>query len=479
MRRGFVLALLGAVGAFLALAASASSRGPNPVTQAPKDGCQRSPAGLIQSTTAEWVYVNGDRRPRVVEGVVRHAHVSGTDLPGTHAWYDWLTPVKPDPKYANLLAGDPSQRTGNFQGKSDDPSTPDEEYGLLGTEWEIGSVPSYVWATDGDHVKYWGAWIWDCGHFGYNGQTRDSQGLPGEKTEFHPVRAMVVVRHAGFRSKDGDTQADVLISSDGTTAHAVEDCALRFPASSPDSYPPEFTSCYRDPANNRQKVNDRDYTFFLPAPPKPSKDAKLTYSVDRMAGGRAPREEVVKKPTGIEVTIPFKGFGGNSGLLRYAKTIYVGWSQPPKRKPDHLRVTLDNVTVDNSLDPNKNGLGSGDPPGEYQLYLDINGDWTFLNDLNPDLGAVSDGQVVAFDHPFDVYVPHGKGVRLFTGGRECDLPPPQIEPCPVLSEGLGNDDPGEAQASFASARAALGRHTIAPDSANYTATFTIRRLRGS
>ena len=85
MRRGFVLVLLGAVGAFLGLAAPASSRGPNPVTQAPKDGCQRSPAGLIQSTTAEWVYVNGDRRPRVVEGVVRHAHLSGTDLPGTRS----------------------------------------------------------------------------------------------------------------------------------------------------------------------------------------------------------------------------------------------------------------------------------------------------------------------------------------------------------------------------------------------------------
>jgi hypothetical protein len=477
MGRWVALASLAAAGAGLAFAAPASALGPDPVTQAPKDGCQRSPAGLIQSTTAEWVYVNGDRKPRVVEGVAQDTHVSGTDLPGTHAWYDWLSAVKPDRKYANLLAGDPSQRTGNFQGKGNDPSTPDKEYGLLGTEWEMGTVPTYVWATNGDHVKYWGSWIWDCGHFGYNGQTRDSPGLPGEKTELHPVRAMVVVRHAGFRSKDADTQADVLISSDGTTAHAVEDCASRFPATNPDSYPPEFTSCFPNPANNRQKVNDRDYTFFIPAPRKPSKDAKLTYSVDRMAGGRAPHEEVVKKSNGIEVTIPFKGFGGNSGLLRYAKTIYVGWSQPPKRKPDHLRVTLDSVTVVNSLDPNKNGLGSGDPPGEYELYLDINGDWTFLNDLNPALGAVSDGQVVPFNHPFDIYVPHGEGLRLFMGGRECDLPPPEVKPCRVLSEGIGNDDPGEAEVGFGSARAALGSQTIAPDSGNYTATFTIRRLR--
>jgi hypothetical protein len=468
---------LAAVAALLAFAAPASALGPDPLTQPLRDGCQRSPAGLIQSTTAEWVYVNGDRRPRVVEGVVQGAHPSGTDLPGTHAWYDWLSPVKPDPRYRNLLAGDPAARTGNFQGSPGDASTPDEEYGLLGTEWEMGSVPSFAWATDGDRVKYWGEWIWDCGHFGYNGQTRESAGLPGEKTEFHPLHAMVVIRHAGFRSKRGDTQADVLISSAGTTAHAEHECALRFPATNPDNYPPEFTSCYQDPVNARQKVNDRNYSFFVPAPPRPSSGAVLTYRIERMARGRAPRERVSTRSNGVMVTIPFEGFGGASGLLRYAKTIYVGWSLPPRRRPDHLRVTLDDVTIAHSLDPNRNGFGSGDPPAEYQLYLDLNGSWSFLNDFNPVLGAVSDGQVVKFGVPFDLYVPHGDGLRVFVAGRECDIPPPQVQPCPAITEGIQNDSPGEAEVDFPSPRAALGTHTISPDSGNYTVTFTVRRLR--
>ena len=88
-----------------------------------------------------------------------------------------------------------------------------------------------------------------------------------------------------------------------------------------------------------------------------------------------------------------------------------------------------------SLDPNPSrGTQTGVPPGEYNLYLDLNGYWKFLNDWAPGLGAVTDGQMFTLGQKVDFYVQPGNGVRVFVHGRECDLP--KINPCPVDAGGL-------------------------------------------
>ena len=57
-------------------------------------------------------------------------------------------------------------------------------------------------------------------------------------------------------------------------AHAQEQCAHDHPAPSGSStYGSDYTACIQDPAQQRQTVNDRDYTFSVPAPPKPSASA--------------------------------------------------------------------------------------------------------------------------------------------------------------------------------------------------------------
>src|SRR5947209_20214969 len=88
---------------------------------------------------------------------------------------------------------------------------------------------------------------------------------------------------------------------------------------------------------------------------------------------------------------------------------------------------------------------------------------------------VSDGQSFDLGRHVDFYVPAGAPVRLDISGRECDLP--RIDPCIVNAEvSDANDHPGEAIATFSSATAAIGDHTLtSPVDSNYMLRYSIAR----
>src|SRR5919202_1736413 len=191
---------------FLIPAASSgydTSQGPNSQTQPLADGCQRNPAGLLSFTSPEWVYVYRDPGAEVVEGTARSTHTAGGDLPEGHDWYDLNSNIDVDSQYSYLLGSANHTGTG-------------EELNRLHVEWETGSVPNFVWPTEADRVKLWGSWAWDCGHWGQNfgdpdyllpgtGETPGSTNVPGERTEFLPMQAMVVTRSIPYRPKGQET----------------------------------------------------------------------------------------------------------------------------------------------------------------------------------------------------------------------------------------------------------------------------------
>jgi hypothetical protein len=450
---------------------------PNSQTQPLLDGCQRNATGLLTFTSPEWVYVYRDPTTRFVQGTVTHTHTAGGDLPEGHDSYDLNSNVNVDSAYSYLVS------TANFTG---DPTA--EDYGRLHVEWETGSVPTYVWPTEGDAVSFWGSWIWDCGHWGVTTSLSNpdvflpGQGeaqcaatdCPGERTEFHPMLAMVVTRANPSASKSTTTETDVFISTDGTIAHAEAQCALKYPAPNPDSYGPDYTACVQDPAQRYQQVNNRNYTFFIPAPPKPSPLAVLRYSVkDQGVSVNAPRERVQVKSNGIQVTIPFKGFGVAGERQVYGKSFFVGWSVDPT-PPTHLQVHFSSLSVAHSLDPpGDTSLGIDDPGGEWNLYVDVNGFWSLMNPWASGLGFLLDGTTLSLDKTIDIYVPAGHGVRLFVHGRECDLP--KIAPCPANPGEVSsdNDVPGEILDQFTSATAAIGTHTSTADSGDYQLTYSV------
>jgi len=466
-------ALLQASLALMVASWPALAAGPDSTTQPLQDGCQRNPEGLLTFTSPEWVFVFKDPSAKVVEGTARSTHTAGADLPQGHDWYDLNSNVDVDPQYQSLLG------TGNFAGAG-------EETGRLHVEWETGSVPTFVWPTEGDRVKLFGSWIWDCGHWGQSftdpdyflpgsGETPFSTNVPGESTEFHPMQAMIVTRANPYLPQVTETESDVYISNDGTIAHAEEQCAIEHPPpAGSTTYGPDYSACLNDPTKRHQTINDRDYTSFVPAPPKPTQSATLGFRVVDM-GSNGPQEQVQVLQDGINVTIPFHGFPDSGAPLRYAKSFFVRW-QGTAKPPVHLQVTFKTLTVIHSLDPNPaRGTQTGVPPGEYNLYLDLNGFWKFLNDWAPGLGAVNDGQSFTLNRTVDIFVPARKGVRVFVHGRECDLP--KINPCPDTAEiSDDNDDPGDAIDQFASASAAVGDHTLRPPSGNYTLTYSVRRV---
>lgn len=475
-----VAALVCAAAALLtaSTALGANPPQPNSMTQPLLDGCQRNATGLLTFTSPEWVYIYKDPTVRFVQGTVTHTHTAGGDLPEGHDFYDLNSNVNVDPSYSYLIS------TANFTG---DPTA--EDYGRLHVEWESGTVPKYVWPTEGDSVQLWGSWIWDCGHWGPSpglqnpdlllpGQGEatctQSNPCPGERSEFHPMRAMIVTRANPSVSASTRSETDAFISTDGTIAHAEAQCALANPPPNPDSYGADYSACVQDPSQRYQQVNDRNYTFFVPAPPKPSALAKLTYQVvDQGVGVNSPRERIEVQSNGIQVTIPFKGFGVNGTRQVYGKSFLVGWNVDPT-PPTHLRVHFTSLTVMHSLDPpSDTSPGTDDPGAEWNLYTDLNGSWSLANDWAPGLSFLLDGTTLTLDKTFDIYVPAGKGVRLFVHGRECDLP--KIQPCPTNTGEVAsdNDVPGEILNQFSTATAAIGTHTATADSGDYQVTYTV------
>lgn len=482
--------------------------GPDPVNQPLVDGCQRNPAGLLTFSSPEWVRVGGKSTSaaaaiRVVQGITTLSHTADEDLPQSHTSYDFDTDVIPDPAYIGLLAGSPTSRNGNF--------AQDADYAKLHVEWESRALPAYAWPTEGDRVKMWGQWVWDCGHWGEGIETDQKNpqgsligtgdyflpgqvegdpphGLRGEQTELHPMQAVVVNRKVAWAGAGGESQTDAFISNDGTHAYAEEQCAhdLNPLPGVPPSYGPDFTACANAGMHEQQPLTNGGYEFFVPAPPKPAASSQLTYREITRVNGSAATEQVTETPTGLAVHVDFpQGTGG----LAYGTTFLVGWRTPAQAPATHLRLTVNSVKVVHSLDPNPSRFTqTGVPPGEYNLYLDANGYWSFIGGRGPlsptpddswapGLGAVTDGQTVPVNHSIDFFVPAGAPVRLAVSGRECDLP--KMDPCVVTGEvSDSNDHPGQAIAQFSDADAALGHHTLTPDTGNYVVDYSVARVAG-
>jgi hypothetical protein len=491
--------------AALGFATPAAAQDPAPLTrpdaidQPVEDGCQRNPAGLLTFSSPEWVYVyaheafNPDpAKARVAEGQVAFSDTATGDLPQNHDFYDFNTDLDldatdPDAPYGYLVGGDPDTHTGNFG-----------EQGTLHIEWETGTLPPWDWATEGDHAKVWGSWVWDCGHWGqgFGADPNDPSGsivndtdyflpgtnqgaaLRGEGTEFHPMKAVVVTRDRPTSPEVGETETDAFISTDSTIAGAEGRCSLEHPAIVPTSYPPEWSACVLDASHQYQPVNDRDYTFFVPAPPKPSPDASLSVRVVDHDTENAPQEVLVPQADGVNVTVPFKDFGTDGTRMVFGKSVFVGWDGPVQEHAAKVDVELRRLTINNSLDDPDFGTSLGVPPGEWNLYSDINGEWKLLNDIVPGLSGVLTGQNLDLNHTFHINVADGDALRIGIDGRECDLP--RIKPCPITSEvAEDNDSPGSAADDYASVADAIGDHTLTPDSGRWQLTYSVAQTQAA
>jgi hypothetical protein len=443
--------------------AAAKPAAPTSPDQPTTDGCQRNANGVVFLKTPEWVYVYRSPTLRSASGIVRVSHLARDDAPGEHRSHDYNANLVPGAADRYVLGGDRAAKTGNFSGEG-------EELGRLHFEWESGVVPDFAWPTDGDRATLWGSWIWDCGHW-----TGDGGAITGERTEFHPLTAMAVSRRAPFEPRTTQSQTDVFISSHGTGARAVEQCALSRKPISSTEYGPDYRACVqRDQRANivhdaPQPVAGK-YSFFVPAPPRPSRGARLTYRIAKRVAHSVGTERVRVTRTGLAVTVTVAGRPTEAKPLRYGKSFFASWTGAQRTRPTSLKVTFGTLTI-NRADPNRT-----DPPdpagGKWNLYIDLNGYRQLLNHWIPGLKSVTDGRRLPINRTVRVNVPAGRSLNLLVSGRECDIPSgkvvfgeyaPVVAPCPVNTDepqiALANDDPGLILDIFRSARAALGSHT--------------------
>lgn len=465
MRLALALGLVLAV----AIPALAATR-PDPSTQAQADGCARKTAELFTQQEPTWVYVN-DRGfsasgpappPQWVKGGLPRTkgtpylavHPTPVDDPPTHDSYDVLLNILPDAQYAGLLGGDPAAGTGNFEGD-------DEETGRLHSELEQNAFPAFAWPEQGDRVQVLGSWIWDCGHWQPG----------GERTEFHPFRALWVDRGLSPRSPLGENEGDLLITTDKTPAGKQSDCAHKAKGNSV-----LFRACLTvEP--NWQNVNGT-YRFTLAAPSKPSPSAKLRVRVvDAGSTAGVPPVVVTQGARSATVSVTVDAAAGQRVVL--AKQVFVGWSpMPVSKRSVHLRLTFERLLVRRAMDPGcpnavpgcksvettKGGQISFSP-GEWSLYTDVAGIWS---PWRPAVLSVRDGQVVPLSKTVDFYVKRGAPWRLFVFTRECDFgalsasdPSRPPAPCPrsaELGDLSGDDAPGSVVDEYRSPARSLGRH---------------------
>jgi hypothetical protein len=416
---------------------------------------------MLTLVNPEWAPVTDgtmvDAVPTLIHGTVldMHGDLSG-DFPATHTRADVNVFMDLDPEDAGTIA------TGN-----------DNLEGHL--EWEAGAWPAWAWPGDGDRVVALGRLIFDCGHPGGSSGTCstssavgcfiDSDCRPpacascgatetclgahfGYGSELHPPQATVVIRsgRGGFVSRSlratpvPVTRADIYVSPDG--GGAGDRCILSHSPSPTDLL---ATECY--PLSQPvAPINDYDFSFDMPVPPRPERGGlkwlKVLYPAP---GGRQARLKVRRRLLDpvphLEVTVrmtrPVRG-GMPTG---FAGTIVAGWRHDPTPLT-HVRVTVESAVINNALQlatpiaprtcsvntsvpcttaadcPSSGeqcwGLG---PVKAWHVEAAANGEWQELEGLD----SVDTGDVVPQTIVYDQYLPAGGAVRIQSDGvaREC------------------------------------------------------------
>ena len=478
--RRFVLAA--ACGLLVALTWAMTSAADPPKPTSPNaalsDGCQRSDFGIGFDTSPEWVYVYRSPAVRMATGIVRVSHGSLEDAIQQHRSFDYNGNLVPDASYSYLVAGSPSAKTNNY--------APDEKESRarLHFEWESATLPLFAWPSDGDRATLWGLWIWDCGHWQ---STPNNTGgtTTGEHSELHPLSGIAVTRGTSYSSPSAERETDVFISNEGDGAHAVEQCALTHHPVTGTPYPQYdsgYHACATSVANRIQPLAP-SYTFFVPAPPKPSPAAVLRYRIVTRIPGSSGTTTARQQANGLSVTVRLRSA---NHVVQYGKSFFVSWAGGVVHRPTALQVTFKSILI-NHADPNPS---VPDPSGaHWVLYLDLNGYWQLLNKWVPSLTTdVMDGERIAINRAVKIYVPTGSGVSLLVQGRECDEPAGKtilgiytnlLYPCPAntdeqnpnILDVFANDDPGTILTLYRSAAAAVGTHaTTSASSVNFPGT---------
>ncbi|HLK50705.1 MAG TPA: hypothetical protein VKT49_21340 [Bryobacteraceae bacterium] len=383
-------------------------------------------------------------------GANQPSRISWEDDPITHYAHDTNFYLMPDSAYRWTVG------TANYFSSGEDDSG--VAIGRVEVEWEalnagnpqsyetgqIG-MPAWVMPASGDRVYLVGRWVLDAGHPEI-----------GDRTEIHPPRLVAVFRrrpaissaialatqvdiyvsghggaanhypsgmdallaqggHGGGRLRDVLSQADQQTYYQAGPLPSLElplllqfvqqitGLSLTGPIHS-SAGPTAFI--WGTPAPEQQPVNDMDYDFDVPLPPPPPNAASVGVEAVTHSQHSTAVTEVITYPASAgalpamaHIHLPYRG--ADNGI--YARTLKFTWNTAPAPL-HHFRVRLNSVTV-SAL------------PGEWHLWSDVAGQWTYLPAIASALGKTAQGQSVALTAaPYDVYLGGGDTLRVLVQG---------------------------------------------------------------
>ncbi len=450
--------------------------------------------------------------PRRLEGEVVAGHPPYGDFYFNHDTEDYNFFVVPDNQ--NVLASDEDQNYEYLLGYGNFHNGVEEELGRVEVEWEYGAhswndaadsgyygFPDWAWPNLGDRVVTEGFWIFDCGHTPF-------------RTEIHPPWFVATIRNweqstqargsdrtgsamaLGADDKDFSpvTVADVFISSFG--GEAVDNIF--------------DDSDFLGREDWWMPVNNRDYDFSIPAPPKPSPDAELVFRIlgppsDYMwpPGHVGPAFDTSDMfpyerdgRTFVGVHIPMTEVP-DADFMVFAKTLVVGWDVP---EPDakHFRISVDRWNVYDDLEGASESeysawvasgdqhrfvkVSDGSPEDDDERVFNCDSDGNYMPYCEPDEDENLWAEIWNVGaYPMDVYIVDEPLVVVFQV-KDDEAP-------------LGNDDGGFASQAFVEAdNWGVGTHFLrqndmtfagehpedydcdGPGGACYEVTYTIERI---
>ena len=472
-----------------------------------------------ERTDPNWISV-WDNQPVEVYGTVvdvgagganQAARISFEDDPLTHYAHDANFYMLPDAKYRWTVG------TANYYSNGEDDSG--VALGRIEVEWEslnngspetygAGNIglPEWATATSGDRLYVVGRWVLDAGHPEL-----------GDRTEMHPPRLLAVMRkrpaaasngaaaaqvdiyvsgHGGGANRypsgmdalldqggrGGGRMRDVLSAADQETYYQagplpllevpIVDLLVKLLSGGSVSAPIHSTAgpsafSWGTPAAENQPVNDRDYDFDVPLPGVPAGAAVSVEAVTHAQHSTGVTETVSygKAADGsmvAHVHLPYRG--GDNGI--YARTLKFSWNAPAP--PHHFHVTLNQLTV-KSL------------PGEWHLWSDAGGQWTYLPSIAPALKKTTQGQTIALPGAsYDLYLRDTDKLRVLVQGYNAEcvdglfgtlFGQPSYEAGIQLLETCGpvnNDDLGGALLELPALPSSQGDYVVTADAEGQT-----------
>jgi hypothetical protein len=455
-------------------------------------------AGIIFGTDPGWTRVGASSNPDTpfveVRGQVLDPNMTGktnpfithTDNPFNHHSMDVNAFLTLDPDYRHTLS------LGNFE------EGDANEHGMLEIEWERGGIPVWAFPSEGDRMTIWGVHIWDCGH----GDTW----LGGDntyRTEIHPVVGWVNYRDTADRDGEPDSEAkrtrdwkwydsgDLVGSAAAFPNNGFGDTPLQ--ATIADAYFSSFGGAAVESVNGcdsddgdvtcfdegrggfgenewQNFLLNQDYTFFVPAPPKPfgaPDDVDMIWEFEDRCSlipsnpGNPPFDDIddvgeasdtaedigsatcnpvadtVIETTdayghpGIEVTVNATDASyPSNGWIAFAKRYKVGWAFVPDaaHRAHKFRVDFNTLGVWNDAEP------CGED-GEWNLSIRANESW-----IHPVEGSGDDGDHFFESGAVDDNLCGGSGDRLdYSIGASVETSVPAGEPINIWSRGFDVD----------------------------------------